>query len=387
MTYAFCYFSVSRNNGVPPSPPAMLEVASKSRSSVTLVWPPSQVDGGSPVTSYRLQYHRQFGDWDRIDLKGNDSSHTLVGLRCGTTYQFFMEAINEFGVGERTDTVTASTNGSPPKAPISTSTGILSVNTTSIDINLFAWASGGCDISSFVIEYMKANAENRDNWILVNNNVRLGEIMDKRGATFAVLDLRPSTHYILRITAHNSAGSTVKEFNFTTLDGNGDKVAPEELITHSNTILSTLPAVIISLVFALVMIILVAIVCARRIQMKQSLHEMVVRFSSNTPSQHDHQQQQQLEEEAISPKVDQYTPNHARIRCTGNAYELTETEDYRYGYLHPVLFFLQHGRQSFNRLLIFLKVSRRRSSIRATWKQDLDFRVFYIPGFNYPNDQ
>ena len=149
--------SVSRNNGQVPPPPSELSVTSATKSSVTLSWSPSHVDGGSPVTSFRLHYHRQFGDWDRVDVAANISSHSLRNLRCGTIYQFFMEAINEFGVGERTDTLTMSTQGTPPKAPLVSMLqlphGLLSVNATSIDLNLAAWGSGGCDISSFVIEY------------------------------------------------------------------------------------------------------------------------------------------------------------------------------------------------------------------------------------------
>ena len=109
-----CFNAVSRNNGVPPPPPTDLRVIATSRSSVSLTWPPSRVDGGSPVTFYRLHYHRQFGDWDRLDVASNMSSYSLLGLRCGTIYQFFMEAINEFGVGERTETVTSATQGTPP---------------------------------------------------------------------------------------------------------------------------------------------------------------------------------------------------------------------------------------------------------------------------------
>ena len=109
-----CFDAVSRNNGVPPPPPTDLRVIATSRSSVSLTWPPSRVDGGSPVTFYRLHYHRQFGDWDRLDVASNMSSYSLLGLRCGTIYQFFMEAINEFGVGERTETVTSATQGTPP---------------------------------------------------------------------------------------------------------------------------------------------------------------------------------------------------------------------------------------------------------------------------------
>ena len=71
-----------------------------------------------PGTSFRLHYHRQFGDWDRVDVAANLSSHSLRNLRCGTIYQFFMEAINEFGVGERTDTLTLSTQGTLHCIPI-----------------------------------------------------------------------------------------------------------------------------------------------------------------------------------------------------------------------------------------------------------------------------
>ena len=48
--------------------------------------------------------------------------------------------------------------GTPPKAPVVSMLrpphGLLSVNATSIDLNLAAWGSGGCDISSFVIEFI-----------------------------------------------------------------------------------------------------------------------------------------------------------------------------------------------------------------------------------------
>ena len=90
-----------------------------------------------------------------------------------------MEAINEFGVGDRTETLTASTQGtiwtdfnkfcqilifqnsilgSPPIAPVVLSQALSSINATSIDLDLGSWGSGGCDISSFVIEYRKVHS-------------------------------------------------------------------------------------------------------------------------------------------------------------------------------------------------------------------------------------
>ena len=68
-------------------------------------------------------------------------------------------------------------------------------------------------------------------WILVNNNVRPPDLIQDglRSQKFVVLDLKPRTNYILRITAHNSAGSTVKEFSFTTLNSDGTPLASEGL--------------------------------------------------------------------------------------------------------------------------------------------------------------
>ena len=82
---------------------------------------------------------------------------------------------------------------------------------------------------------------------------------------FSVLDLNPETHYQLRMTAHNSAGSTVRIYEFTTLTFGGATVAPE-LIIHSeynygfinlllnpSVILPTLSAVIVIAVIILVL--------------------------------------------------------------------------------------------------------------------------------------
>ena len=62
--------------------------------------------------------------------------------------------MNDFGVGERTETVSAQTMGSAPVAPIS-SVQLIKVNSSSIILDLAAWLDGGCPITSFVVEYQK----------------------------------------------------------------------------------------------------------------------------------------------------------------------------------------------------------------------------------------
>ncbi len=75
-----------------------------------------------------------------------------------------------------------------------------------------------------MIEYKRRDAMPNalDSWVLVNNNVK-PEAIRERGGTFLILDLSPETRYTLRITAHNAADSTVKEYNFTTLTFTGGK--------------------------------------------------------------------------------------------------------------------------------------------------------------------
>lgn len=53
-------------------------------------------------------------------------------------------------------------------------------------------------------------------WNQISNNV-------KPETNFVVLDLEPATWYNLRITAHNSAGFTVAEYDFATLTVTGGK--------------------------------------------------------------------------------------------------------------------------------------------------------------------
>ena len=118
-------------------------------------------------------------------------------------------------------------------------------------------------------------------WILVNNNVkpRIIESMidtktnsisnvnnqndkkedDASGEGFSVLDLAPETHYKLRMTAHNSAGSTVDVYDFTTLTFGGATVAPE-LIIHSEYNYGFIkilinPSIILPVVLALIVIV------------------------------------------------------------------------------------------------------------------------------------
>ena len=75
-------------------------------------------------------------------------------------YETFLQATNDFGVGERTETVSAQTMGSAPISP-ATTTQLIKVNSSSIVLNLRAWLDGGCPITSFVVEYQKIRSASK----------------------------------------------------------------------------------------------------------------------------------------------------------------------------------------------------------------------------------
>lgn len=62
-----------------------------------------------------------------------------------------------------------------------------------------------------------------NSWTLVSNHVRWDNTSE-----FLVLDLTPAHHYTLRVTAHNSAGSSVATYPFTTLTHLGGKLKEDE---------------------------------------------------------------------------------------------------------------------------------------------------------------
>ena len=108
--------------------------------------------------------------------------------------------------------LTAKTGGKPPAPP--SSSNLLVPNSSWVGLSLASWDTGGCPISSFVVEYQPSG---HHEWNLVSNNVKPG----LSGGLFLISDLRPGTAYTLRMTAHNSAGSTVATFPFSTLDSEG----------------------------------------------------------------------------------------------------------------------------------------------------------------------
>ena len=192
---------------MPPSPP-LPQLTAVRPNSLSVSWT-DHLDGGSPVTSYRVLYREQFSSWKMLEVGPQYRQKEISSLKCGTEYEVYMVAVNSVGAGKASPVVRLTTLGTFPAGPADTE--LLALNTSWVGLQLGTWSDGDCPISSFVIEYSLAGAEE---WHLVSNNVVLEA---GHSQMFTIYDLRPGTSYKVRITAHNSAGSSVNSYNFSTL--------------------------------------------------------------------------------------------------------------------------------------------------------------------------
>ncbi|PSN46727.1 Down syndrome cell adhesion molecule-like protein Dscam2, partial [Blattella germanica] len=193
---------------VPPTPPTLV-VTSVMQKAVQLQWKQGDT-GGAAVRLFLLAYRSvgeggEAGEWDELSVEPAVSTRLLEGLVCGTRYQFRLAAVNKIGSGGASSVVDVMTKGSKPEAPKSEH--FLLVNTTSVTLLLDAWQDGGCQIKSFTIEYSEAIG--RSNWKLVASNI-------SPQPNFILQGLVRGTHYALRVSARNPAGTTVAQYMFVT---------------------------------------------------------------------------------------------------------------------------------------------------------------------------
>jgi len=58
-----------------------------------------------------INYKRDHGDWEEMQIEAKADSHTLHNLWCGTRYQLYITAFNKIGTGLPCDIVNAYTKG------------------------------------------------------------------------------------------------------------------------------------------------------------------------------------------------------------------------------------------------------------------------------------
>jgi hypothetical protein len=196
---------------VPPDPPS-LTVIDIFTDSLMLQWSDNK-NGGSTILGYVINYKKESGDWEELQIDSKTNSHMLSNLWCGTKYQLYITAYNKIGTGLPCDIVNTQTKGLVPVQPKHSQ--MITNNSTTVTCWLDSWGDGGCGISYFVIE---CRVFGRSNWIMKSSHVASTE------RTFTVTDLLPATKYQLKVTAHNNAGSTTAIYDFTTLTAQGCKL-------------------------------------------------------------------------------------------------------------------------------------------------------------------
>ncbi|XP_022235538.1 Down syndrome cell adhesion molecule homolog [Limulus polyphemus] len=168
------------------------------------------------LTGYRVRFKRDFGQWQNKTAPASKTMYTVENLSCGTKYQIQVAAVGVESEGDPSDILSVRTRGGAPVAP-SLNT-FVSSNSTCISLQMNAWESGGCPVNSFIVRYKR----------LFSNDWKATTTTDLKGHRNHVViqDLSQGTWYKLRVTAHNSAGSTVKEYDISTLTIDGATIGP-----------------------------------------------------------------------------------------------------------------------------------------------------------------
>ena len=134
-----------------PGPPTGV-IAVPGNSSATVTWTAPANNGGSPITSYEVEYSGLTGP---ITMNTTSTTATVNGLTNGTSYTFKVLAKNAVGSGSSTDsnavTPSASSSATVPGPP----TGVVAVpGNSSATVSWTAPANnGGSTISSYEIMY------------------------------------------------------------------------------------------------------------------------------------------------------------------------------------------------------------------------------------------
>jgi hypothetical protein len=102
-------------------------LSASTETSLSLTWTALTADaytGGSAITSYKLEWDQGTNTWDTLVGDPTDytsTSYSKTGLTAGTNYKFRLTAINVYGLGVVSNTVTFEPLGVPSQQdPVTT---------------------------------------------------------------------------------------------------------------------------------------------------------------------------------------------------------------------------------------------------------------------------
>lgn len=137
---------------VPPTPPN-IDMLTAGWTNVTLQWMNSGASELLDLLGYILRYREVGSDqdqWIETRLPRHSLSYTVVGLDCGTLYEFSLAAYNMVGEGQAGPVKEVWTLGDEPRAPPGPDA--VSSSPHALTVHFERWHDGGCPISHFVLE-------------------------------------------------------------------------------------------------------------------------------------------------------------------------------------------------------------------------------------------
>lgn len=190
-----------------PGQPTLRLVAAR-KQSFELKW---SIADDQPLMGFSLFYKCEYDDWQEIQL-AVIYHYVVENLRCGNKYQIYLSAFNLVGRSDPSDVLSVRTEGTVPIAPDKSQ--FFRSNITEVVLDMSGWQSGGCPITSFMIQFKRLHDTN---WFILSEGATPFAQLDK----ITIPDLAPATWYKLMVTALNEAGSTNAEYIFSTLTTSG----------------------------------------------------------------------------------------------------------------------------------------------------------------------
>ena len=182
-----------------PGSPAGLSAGADGETEIDLSWREPRSDGGSLVTGYRIEVSNNGSNWSVLeaDTSSSRTSYTHRGLTGGSTRHYRVSAINSAGVGQPSNTASATTDASAtvPGSPA----GLSASADGEKEIDL-SWKEPSSDGGSRVTGYRIELSNNGFNWSALEADTGSSSTsFTHRGLTGG-----STRHY--RVSAINSAG-------------------------------------------------------------------------------------------------------------------------------------------------------------------------------------
>uniref|UniRef100_A0A182QD91 Titin n=1 Tax=Anopheles farauti TaxID=69004 RepID=A0A182QD91_9DIPT len=185
----------------PPSPPrGPIETSGMTSSSFTLMWQPSESNGGTKITEYVVEVKEAKKKvWKVAGTTGASETSLLIeNLAMNKAYDFRITAKNKVGTSEPLQTVESIVAGkeiTPPSAPRN----LRITNVTSKSVKL-EWqapeTNGGSDVTGYIIEKRLTTAQQ---WTKIKT-------LESNCLSYCVDNMKEKSELVFRIFAENAVG-------------------------------------------------------------------------------------------------------------------------------------------------------------------------------------